>query len=51
MYDGWTEHKIIVTPSLMAGFNLQITGKDKGQIKEYLCEVYQTWLGKNQFNK
>lgn len=39
-YDGWTEHKVIVTPSLQFGFDLKITGRDRNDIKEYLHEVY-----------
>ena len=44
MYDGWTEHKIIVTASLQNSFDLRITGRDRNQIKEYLHEVYAGWL-------
>ena len=44
MYDGWTEHKIIVTPSLALDFHLKITGKDRNCIKDYLSEVYCSWL-------
>jgi hypothetical protein len=44
MYDGWTSHRIIVTPSLARGFSLKITGKDRNQIKEYLADVYHNWL-------
>ena len=40
MYDGWTNHKIIVTPSLVFGYNLRITGRDRNKIKEYLHEDY-----------
>ncbi len=43
-YDGWTFHKAIVRPSLMSGFNLTITGKDRNQIKEYLHETYSQAL-------
>lgn len=39
-YDGWTEHKVIVTPSLQFGFDLKITGRDRNEIKGYLHEVY-----------
>ena len=39
-YDGWTEHKAIVTPCLMFGFNLKITGRDRNMIKDYLHETY-----------
>lgn len=40
MYDGWTEHRAIVTPSLMSGFDIKITGRDRNQIKEYLHEIF-----------
>lgn len=39
-YDGWTEHKAIVTPSLQFGYNLKITGRDRNGIKEYLHETF-----------
>lgn len=35
-YDGWTEHKIIVTPDLLFGCNIKITGKNRNNIKEYI---------------
>lgn len=44
MYDGWTEHDIIITADLLSGFNLRITGRDRNQIKEYLHEVFSTDL-------
>lgn len=43
-YDGWTEHKVIVTPSLTSDFDLKITGRDRNQIKEYLHEVFHSAL-------
>ena len=43
-YDGWTGHKIIVTPSLMHGIDLKITGRNKNDIKEYLYDIYAQWL-------
>lgn len=39
-YDGWTDHTLIVRPSLQDGIDLRITGKDRNQIKEYLHEVF-----------
>lgn len=39
-YDGWTQHKIIVTPSLIYGFDLRITGRDRNGIKEYLAQLF-----------
>ncbi len=38
-YDGWTEHKAIITPSF-SGFDLKITGPNKRDIKDYLREVF-----------
>lgn len=35
-YDGWTTHKVIVTPSLAHGFDMRVTGRDRNQIKEYI---------------
>ena len=43
-YDGWTEHEIIVRPSLAFGITLRITGRDRNDIKDYLHEVYEAWL-------
>lgn len=39
-YDGWTDHKIIVTPSLMWGHSIRITGQNKNQIKDYLSDLF-----------
>lgn len=44
MYDGWTHHKAIVTPSLQFGFKLRITGPDRNGIKEYLHDLFSTAL-------
>jgi hypothetical protein len=39
-YDGWTDHTVIVTPSLTGGIDLRITGRDRNDIKEYLHQVF-----------
>lgn len=39
-YDGWTEHKVVVTPSLYFGYRMHITGKNRNDIKEYLHSVF-----------
>lgn len=44
MYDGWTEHRLVVSPSLAFGLNLKITGRDRNQIKEYLHDVFHSAL-------
>jgi hypothetical protein len=38
-YDGWTTHRAIVTPCLISGYALRITGKDKNGIKEYIGDT------------
>ena len=43
-YDGWTEHKVIITPSLSFGFTIRVTGRNRNEIKECLAEVYGCWL-------
>lgn len=40
MYDGWTDHKAIVTPSLLSDFDIRITGPNKNDIKSYLYDVF-----------
>ncbi len=44
MYDGWTEHQVIVTPSLQFNFNLRITGRDKNETKDYMFEIFRQAL-------
>ncbi len=39
MYRGWTEHKVIVTPSF-AGFDLKVTGRDRNGIKDFIAECF-----------
>lgn len=43
-YDGWTEHKAIVTPSLQWNYNLRLTGRDRNGIKDYLQDTISYWL-------
>lgn len=39
-YDGWTDHDIIVTPSLIHDFDLRITGRDRNDVKDYLHDLF-----------
>ena len=39
-YDGWTEHKVIITPDLLFGYNIKITGKNRNDIKEYMYQCF-----------
>jgi len=43
-YDGWEKHDIIITPSLFFGISLKITGSNKDGVKDYLKEIYTSWL-------
>jgi hypothetical protein len=42
-YDGWTEHRITVTPSF-DGFNLRIGGRNRRDIKEYMYQTFDECL-------
>lgn len=44
MYDGWTEHRIVVRPSFIGGIDLAIGGRDRNGIKEYLFDVFAQTL-------
>jgi len=44
MYDGWTEHEVIVTPSLHHGISVRITGRDRNQIKDFIHESFRAAL-------
>ena len=39
-YDGWTSHTIIITPDLISGFDLRVTGRDRNEIKKYIEETF-----------
>ena len=44
MYDGWTDHEVIVTPTLEFGYELRVTGRNRNDIKDYLRELFAHWL-------
>lgn len=44
MYDGWTDHTVVIKPSLSFGFVMRITGRDRRQIKEYIAESFDIAL-------
>jgi hypothetical protein len=44
LYDGWTDHTVVVTASLMFGVNIRITGRNRNDIKEYLHTLFQEAL-------
>lgn len=46
VYDGWTEHRVIVTPDLQFDFEARVTGNNRNDIKsmieEYFCDALST---------
>ncbi len=45
MYDGWTEHEVIVIPLYCAmEFSIRVTGRNRNDIKEYLHELFRDAL-------
>lgn len=45
-YVGWSEHKVIVTPSLAWGFDIKVTGRDRRQVKEYIADTFHHALSR-----
>lgn len=41
MYDGWTEHRVIVTASLQFEISIKVTGRNRNDIKDYIAESFQ----------
>ena len=40
-YDGWTDHKVIVTPTLSCSkFDIEVTGEDRNEIHEYIASEF-----------
>lgn len=44
MYDGWSDHSVIVKPSLSNGFYMRITGRDRNGWKDYAYEAFDVAL-------
>lgn len=44
-YGGWTPHIITVRGSLQFGYTVTVGGQDKNGIKEYIHDVFHSWLG------
>lgn len=43
-YDGWTDHVITVKPSMIHGFTMTISGRDRDGFKEYAYDVFSAAL-------
>jgi hypothetical protein len=47
-YNGWTEHKVIITPNLMFGFNIKIAGKNREEIKCVIHDRFYSFSYKGE---
>jgi hypothetical protein len=47
-YDGWTDHKVRVTPSLSQDVRIAVTGRNRNYIKEYIHETFMDWLTEDE---
>lgn len=43
-YDGWTDHFVTVTPSLLSGIALRVSGRNRNDIKNYIFECFESAL-------
>jgi hypothetical protein len=41
---GWTQHKVIVRPSLVFGLDIRVSGRDGNGIKDYIAEMFYSAL-------
>lgn len=43
-YDGWTHHRVVVSPAFVSGFDIRVTGRDRRGIKDYIAETFSQAL-------
>lgn len=46
-YDGWTEHKVTVTPRFDGSFDVHVSGRNKNDIKDYIAETFYNVLSED----
>lgn len=39
-YIGWTDHIVTVTPSLLFGYTLKVSGRNRRDIKDYIADSF-----------
>lgn len=39
-YNGWTQHKVIVTASLAFDVNVEVEGEDRDDVHSYIADVF-----------
>lgn len=45
LYTGWTHHRVLVGAAFN-GFIMNVTGKDKAHVKEYIEKAFHEWLNR-----
>jgi hypothetical protein len=43
-YDGWTEHSVKVRADLACGFVIEVGGRDRNDIKDYIADTFHEAL-------
>lgn len=43
-YDGWTDHTVIITPSLSSKYHIRISGRNRNDIKEMMYQDFDNAL-------
>lgn len=43
-YDGWTQHAVVLRPSLVHGIEIQVTGRNRDDIFDHVAEVFESAL-------
>jgi len=43
-YDGWTHHRVTVTPSFVFGVNVAVSGRNRNDIKDFIAETFHEAL-------
>ena len=46
-YDGWTDHTVTITPSLVNDFDLRISGRNRNDIKDYMYQTFDQALNED----
>jgi len=43
-YDGWTDHRIVITPDFVSDFDIRVGGRNRNDIKEYIADTFDMVL-------
>lgn len=44
LYDGWTNHMVVVKASLIFGIDIKVSGRNRNEIKSYITETFNNYL-------